>query len=364
MPTSEMPLSNDVLEAKRMMSATLLSAGAERGVVGKSRTLSVMAASATADNNVHAVGVGHKIVEGGLTEELCVRLYVVQKLAESLLPESAILPSAIDGIPTDVIESPPAFFLPSVAHAASAFATAPAVAPCTNVRRARQRPVMAGISSAHFNVTAGTIACFCNSTKEGDDPDTVYVLSNNHVFADVNKAQIGDDLFQHSPNDGGTNADRFAVLHRFVPILLGGQQPNRVDAAIGELLPQVQIDRQVCTIGYLSGTGTANENLQVCKHGRTTGYTEGVVFDPSIDSLVGMDHNNPAIVALFQNQLRINVTAPFSAFGLGGDSGSLVVNRETCEAVGLYNAGPSGGQYGLANRIQDVLTEMQIELLP
>lgn len=357
--SSGMPLSIDVFEAKRMLSATLLSAGAKRGVVGKSRTLSVMAASATADNNVHAVGVGHKIVEGRQTEELCVRLYVVQKLAKSLLPENAILPSAIEGIPTDVIESPPAFFLPSVAHSASAAAAAP----CTNVRRTRQRPVMAGISSAHFNVTAGTITCFCRSTSEGDDPDTVYVLSNNHVFADVNKAQIGDDLFQHSPNDGGTTADRFAVLHRFVPIQLGGHQPNRVDAAIGELLPQVQIDRQICTIGRLSGTGAANENMQVCKHGRTTGYTEGTVFDPSIDSLVGMDHTNPGIVALFQNQLRINVTAPFPAFGLGGDSGSLVINRETREAVGLYNAGPAGGQYGLANRIQDVLAELEVDLL-
>src|SRR6185436_12807733 len=113
------------------------------------------------------------------------------------------------------------------------------------------------------------------STRAGDDPDAVYVLSNNHVFADVNKAQIGDDLFQPGPVDGGTNADRFAVLHRFVPIQLGGQQPNRVDAAIGELLEQVQVDRQICTIGHLSGTATAHENMKVCKHGRTTGYTEG-----------------------------------------------------------------------------------------
>jgi hypothetical protein len=342
-----------------MLSAILLSAGAERGVVGKSQTLSVMAASATADNNVHAVGVGHKIVEGELTEALCVRLYVVQKLAASLLPENAILPSNIDGIPTDVIESPPAFFSGGVSHSAAAAAAAP----CTSVRRSRQRPVMAGISSAHFAVTAGTIAAFCRSTSDGDDPDAVYVLSNNHVFANVNNSQIGDDLFQQGPLDGGTNADRFAVLHRFVPIQLGGQQPNRVDAAIGELLPQVQVDKQICTIGHLSGTATAFENMRVCKHGRTTGYTEGTVFDPSIDSLVGMDHNNPGIVALFQNQLRINVTAPFPAFGLGGDSGSLVVAQETREAVGLYNAGPAGGQYGLANRIEDVLAEMQIELL-
>jgi hypothetical protein len=183
------------------------------------------------------------------------------------------------------------------------------------------------------------------------------------VFADVNHAQTGDDLFQHAPLDGGTNADRFAVLHRFVPIRLGGHQPNRVDAAIGELLPGVPVDRQICTIGRLSGTGIAHENMKVCKHGRTTGYTEGTVFDPSIDSLVGMDHNDPSIVALFQNQLRIDVTASFPAFGLGGDSGSMVVDLETREAVGLYNACPPSGQYGLANRIQDVLEEMEIELL-
>ena len=79
-----MPLPNDVLEAKSVMSARLLSAGAESGVVGRSRTLSVMAAAAAAGNNVHAVGVGHKMVDGQLTDEPCIRLYVVQKLAESV----------------------------------------------------------------------------------------------------------------------------------------------------------------------------------------------------------------------------------------------------------------------------------------
>jgi hypothetical protein len=103
--------------------------------------------------------------------------------------------------------------------------------------------------------------------------------------------------------------------------------------------------------------------MRVRKHGRTTGLTEGFVFDPSIDSLVGMDHSNPSVVALFENQIRVNVLPPFAAFGLGGDSGSLVFNQSTREAVGLYNAGPPGGEYGLANQIADVLAELQIELL-
>jgi hypothetical protein len=206
-------------------------------------------------------------------------------------------------------------------------------------------------------VMAGTFGAVAQKNQE------LFVLSNNHVFADTNNGLPGDDIYQAGRADGGTNVDRIATLHRFVPITLGGQIPNRVDAAIGKLLPGVITDSQICTIGQINGAGVAEENMPVCKHGRTTGFTEGTVFDPSVDALVGMDHNNPSVVALFQNQLRINVAAPFSAFGLPGDSGSLVLNRETHEAVALYNAGPPGGEYGLANRIEDVLAEAQIKLL-
>jgi hypothetical protein len=37
------------------------------------------------------------------------------------------------------------------------------------------------------------------------------------------------------------------------------------------------------------------------------------------------------------------------------------LNKETREAIGLLNGGGIG--YAVANRIQDVLTELQIELL-
>src|SRR5438105_4292021 len=97
----------DLLEAKKMLSTRLLGAAAERGIV-RFRTLSVITAALSAGQNVHSVGVGHKIVEGKLTEELCVRLYVVQKLAESLLSPNDVLPKEVDGIATDVIESAPA----------------------------------------------------------------------------------------------------------------------------------------------------------------------------------------------------------------------------------------------------------------
>src|SRR5262249_48619170 len=152
--------------------------------------------------------------------------------------------------------------------------------------------------------------------------------SNNHVFADVNQGHTGDDLYQAGPADGGTAADAFAALTRFVKIQLGGVTPNRVDAAIGRLRPDVVHQAEGCSIGAVTGTARATEGTQVRKHGRTTGYTEGEVTDESYDALVGMDHEDPDVVALFQGQMRVERTAPHPAIGLGGDSGSLVVSRE------------------------------------
>lgn len=342
-----MPIPENVLSAKRVASQLLLRpAAVTEAPLGFE--VSVAAAVERADRNVHAVGVGRKRVAGSDTDVTAVRLYVAQKLPLSLLTEDNRLPTEINGVPTDVIESPPAFVM--------------GVPACSVDRRLRQRPVIGGISSAHVLVTAGTLACVCRSTRAGDDPDAVFVLSNNHVYADVDKAAVGDALLQHSPNDGGTAADQIATFERAVGIALGGLTPNAVDAAIGRLIGGVPFLPGVCTLGAISGTDRATEAMLVRKHGRTTGYTEGIVTDESYDAVVGMDHHDPSVVALFRGQIRIERTAPFATFGLGGDSGSLVMRRDTQEAVGLYFAGPPSGTYGIANPIDDVLHELEISL--
>ena len=322
-------------------------------------------AIAAAGQNVHAVGIGRKVVQGQVTQDRCIRVYVVQKIAESLLPPTYRIPPSVDGVPTDVIEAPPAFILlakPRKQRAKPKEAAA-AAPDCSATRRERQRPLLAGISAGHFNITAGTIGYFCRSTRHGDDPAEVFVLSNNHVFADVNQAQAGDPLYQPGPADGGTATDHFADLVRWGHIQLGGTLPNRIDAAIGRLRPDIAHQAEVCSIGPITGAASAREGMAVRKHGRTTGYTEGEVTDESYDALIGMDHSNPDIVALFENQLRIERTPPYPAIGLGGDSGSLVIARQDAEALGLYFAGPPSGAYGVANQIQDVLNELEIRLL-
>ncbi len=353
-----MPTSNDLLAAKSFLRNQLLQLGIGGSVVSRRATISVSSAVVSAGRNVHAMGIGNKISAGNESSEKCVRIYVVQKLPLSLLSPRDVIPETIDGVLTDVIEAEPAFAFTTQKKTAAKATTQNAI-DCSQQRKQRQRPIIGGISSGHRDITAGTLGCFCRSTNVSDDPSAVFIISNNHVYANVNAALVGDPLYQPGPTDGGSLSDYFAKLHRFVPIKMGGTQANRVDAAIGSILPSIDHRAEICQIGAISGTIAAQEDMEIRKHGRTTGYTEGYIDDISYDALVGMDHNDSNVIALFENQLRI-VSSSAQPIGLGGDSGAAVVHRTQNKVVGLYFAGPSSGTYGIANRIQDVINELEV----
>lgn len=348
----------DVLEAKQVLSALYLPQSLRGRVVERVTTMRVDEAVAGARQNVHAIGVGHKMVNGSPAPGtgLVVRIHVVQKIAPSLLPPRDRIPEQIDGIPTDIIESAPAFAI------GKASAAAPLAAPaCTGRRREAQRPLIGGISTAHQDVTAGTLGYFCRSLRHGDDPGMIYILSNNHVLANVNMGAPADRIYQPGPADGGDVTSHVANLVRYKSIDLSGA-PNKVDCAIASLVPGIQWRPEICSVGTVNGIGTATVGMAVCKHGRTSGFTRGSVTDINYDALIGMDHSNPSVVALFQDQLRIE-SPNTTAFGLGGDSGSLVLEEAKNRAVGLYFAGPPSGQYGVANQVSDVLNELEIALV-
>jgi hypothetical protein len=61
--------------------------------------------------------------------------------------------------------------------------------------------------------------------------------------------------------------------------------------------------------------------------------------------------------------LRIEPVPPYPAIGIGSDSGYLVVEKASQNAVGLYFAGSPSGNYGIANLIGDVLNELEIALV-
>lgn len=205
------------------------------------------------------------------------------------------------------------------------------------------RPVHIGVSTGHPNITAGTIGCRVKDNSSG----TLYLLSNNHVYADENKASIGDNVLVPGPYDGGKNPrDAIGTLTDFVPIVFSRRANNTIDAAIA-LLDMVDLDgdevkespavlNDTPDGGYgipSSAMANAYVGQPVQKYGRTTKLTEGSVYAINATVNVGYDSG----VARFVNQIIITP----GTFSDGGDSGSLVVTYPEKNPVGLLFAGSS-----------------------
>jgi hypothetical protein len=96
-----------------------------------------------------------------------------------------------------------------------------------------ERPVPIGISSGHPLVTAGTIGA-----RVKDDGGNVYALSNNHVYANQNDADIGDSILQPGTFDGGSDPeDKIGELFDFEEIDFSIFGSNTMDAAIASTTP-------------------------------------------------------------------------------------------------------------------------------
>lgn len=210
-----------------------------------------------------------------------------------------------------------------------------------------ERPVPIGVSTGHPDITAGTIGA-----RVKDSLNNVYALSNNHVYANENRAFIGDNVLQPGTYDGGKAADSIGTLHAFVPIDFTGGI-NTIDAAIA-LSSTELLDNATPANGYgipKSGTVGATIGMKVLKYGRTTGLTKGRVYAINVTVNVGYGSD---LEALFKNQIIITP----GTFSAGGDSGSLIVvdskrSADHHKAVGLLFAGSS--LYTIANPIDLVL---------
>jgi hypothetical protein len=205
-------------------------------------------------------------------------------------------------------------------------------------------------------VTAGTFGCLVRREEE------LFMLSNNHVFANANACELWDPILQPGAADGGAAEDRVARLAEYVPLVfesepadcqvahwtarllnsvagaLGSRHKleavqrsdgiNRVDAALARPHSPNLVTSEILGIGAPAGVGAASLGTKVQKSGRTTGHTEGVITQ--IDATVRIDYYGPK--ALFTGQL---VASPMSE---GGDSGSAVLDLEK-RVVGLLFAG-------------------------
>ena len=226
----------------------------------------------------------------------------------------------------------------------------------TNPKLSFPRPVPIGVSTGQVDVTAGTIAARVVSDSK------VFALSNNHVFANRNQAEVGDNILQPGTVDGGANpTDAIGTLHDFEPIRFCQPFPvcpnNQIDAAIAETTTG-SLGNSTPSNGYgtpNSKTAAARLGMAVQKYGRTTGHTRGRITGINATMNIGFRDST----ARFTGQIVISG----AGFSGPGDSGSLIVGGagpEERRPVGLLFAGSQTTT--LANPIDLVLARFDVSI--
>lgn len=230
--------------------------------------------------------------------------------------------------------------------------------------RRKRRPLEAGVSVGHYRITAGTLGFVV------EDRDALYMLSNNHVLANVNDAEPGDPCIQPGTLDlrGRWGSQHLVgVLDRFVPISF--KRSNVVDCAIAELLPDIEFYAgwTEALPGVVRGVREVTfDDLgrPVTKAGRTTGVRAGTITQVNVDRLRVDMGDDDVRVALFSDQLEVEGTG--RAFSAGGDSGSLIVGTDGFARALLFAGGEeegTGRDLTYANQLTTVLQKLGVELV-
>ena len=309
--------------------------------------------------NVVATGIGYKKTGGTKTDRLCIVCSVAEKVPAERLSAQEMIPSAVDGTATDVIQT--------------------GIIRALQVPTDRCRPAPGGGSVVHVGITAGPLGCWV--TPNGQK----VIVSINHVLADSNAAEIGDAILQPGPFDGGSfPQDHIANLTQFVPISFQGEpsecpfanavisvfnmgcrlissntryqvskvqaEDNLVDAAIAAPLNSADIKDEILNIGPIQGTVSGELGMAVKKSGRTTGFTTGEIQQVDVSANVQYGAGQ---VAVFTDQLLAG------AMSKGGDSGSAVLDDGN-RLTGLLFAGSDTTT--IINRIENVFSALGISL--
>lgn len=277
---------------------------------------------------------------------------VVRKVPLRVLAPEDRVPKVVEGMPTDVIET----------DAINA------------LRTGVYRPMPGGVSGGHPKVTAGTIS-----------PLTVagvkYILSNNHIIANCNDCELGDQTWQPGRVDGGTPTHTIGHLWRWVPIHFeddGSTCPiakgaawfanlfarllhsrsrlcttlidyNKADCAVSLPIDPNDLLDEILGIGIPAGFAEAVDGESIRKSGRTTEVMEGTVFNTNAQTKVNYGAHGTAI---YDDQVVA------TKIGEPGDSGSLTFNDGN-KVNGLLFAGSN--EFTIVNKIHNVLDLLGLE---
>jgi hypothetical protein len=268
------------------------------------------------DPNIVGVGISRRERDGKKNRELCICFYVAKKHAPGDISPQFFVPPVLasdkgEAVYTDVKEigefRPGSFF--------------------------QNSPIESGFSVGHVNGLTGTVGAIVQ--KDG----ARFILSNSHVLARSGLAALGDDILYPGTADyGDAISNTVATLSSFTDFILGGSFVNDMDAALAQVL-----DSRLPDLAYnLPGAalpltvGGVSMDMTVTLNGSSSGSTTGTVVNSNF--FLKVNYVPGVGVVGFRNQV---LCSPYTG---EGDSGSLVLDAQTGNIVGLHFAlAPGGG---------------------
>jgi len=276
--------------------------------------------------NVIGIGIGKKITGGQETGTDCVRVYVMTKLKQELVRPAELVPAGPSGVLTDVIEigrlgRRGLTLTPALDPKAD-----PTPKPGSQIRVKTDAPnVNSGATG-----TLGMVVSYggqryilgCNHTLSANgrvltDPDAKVVSA---VFVG-DEPPIADPGLPYVPIHNGDNIadcalariNGYKTVTAVFPASFGDPKPSPKD-------PQRQ--------------------MRVTKLGAATQITHGTIKDVSADPDVDYDFGT------FHFVNQILVEGDDDNFAIAGDSGSIIVDEESQQPVGMVFA--ASGKYAFA----------------
>ena len=235
-----------------------------------------------------------------------------------------VIPTEIEGVPIKIERTSEFVIYPSLAE--------------NKERKEVWRPAPGGVAIGHRSLGGyGTLGGIV--LKGG----VKYILSNNHVLARSNSARIGDQISQP------WREYTIGTLSEFVPVKEG----CTVDCAIAKPHSNEDITELILVNDdyyepyvYTTGVMAPYAGEKVIKSGARTGFVEGKI--KTINTTIEVNYGK--FVITLKDQLYSSI------IGWPGDSGSLVLDKNTNNAVGLLFCGSKTGNGH--NDINNVLKEL------
>jgi hypothetical protein len=274
------------------------------------------------DPNIVAIGIAEKLSEGKKTGELGLCFYVEKKLAKTKVSSNKMVPPVL-----------------SVADRTAVFTDVQQIGKVRPQINKRKSPLLSGFSIGNDSDT-GTLGAIVKKGKK------LFLLSNSHVLARSGKGKVGDVIIYPGEADTSGKTQKVGKLTDILPFKTGQDFLNRVDAALAEI-DEDFVDKVNFSIrGTASPLGTIApaRGMKIVMRGRTSGNSQGVVDDVHFSIVISYEGVGKVG---FIDQVKC------TRYSKPGDSGSIIVDKESGKIVGLHFAGSGDGS--IFNPISEVM---------